>query len=84
MVKVWRASVGSHNHHDLLSFSPVLVFVPSTMAAPPIFEDDRLRPGIYKIKNVYTETFLDIEVPSRELCCRPTWRLGEGRGIVRR
>jgi len=53
------------------------------MTPNPIFNDGRLRPGIYKIQNIYTETFLDIKVHSRELCCRPAGRLGEGRGIVR-
>ena len=55
----------------------------STNTSPSIFEDGKLRPGIYKIQNIYTETFLDIEVHSRDLCCRPVGSLGEGRGIVR-
>lgn len=50
---------------------------------PSIFEGGRLNPGVYKIQNIYTETFLDIEVHSREVCCRPAHDLGEGRGIVR-
>ena len=54
------------------------------MTSSSIFEGDQLRPGIYKIKNVHTETFLDIEVSSRSVCCRPAGGLGEGRGIVRR
>ena len=48
-----------------------------------IFENGNLKPGIYKIQNIYTETFLDIEVHSREMCCRPKRDLGEGRGLVR-
>ena len=54
----------------------------SSSASPSVFEDGKLRPGIYKIQNIYTETFLDIEVHSRDVCCRPAGSLGEGRGIV--
>jgi hypothetical protein len=58
------------------------------MAAPmaggtfSIFEDGRLRPGIYKIQNLYTQTYMDIHEHSRELCCRSAAALGEGRGLV--
>ena len=48
-----------------------------------IFEDGRLRPGIYKIQNLYSQTFLDIHEHSRELCCRPATALADGRGHVR-
>ena len=51
--------------------------------SPPIFEDGRLRPGIYKIQNIFTETYVDIEVHSRTVCCRPANCLEEGRGLVR-
>ena len=71
-------------YYHLLSFSPVAVLVLSTMTASSIFEGDQLKPGVYKIKNAHAETFLDIEMPSREVCCRPAGSLGEGRGIVRR
>ena len=41
-------------------------------------------PGIYKILNIYTGTYLDIEVHSRDVCCRPAKDLGEpGKGLVR-
>ena len=59
------------------------------MAAPiaggtfPIFEDGRLKPGSYKIQNLYTQTYMDIHEHSRELCCRSATALGEGRGLVR-
>ena len=55
----------------------------STSDSSSIFEGGKLKPGIYKIKNIYTETFVDIEVHSREICCRPAKDLGEGRGLVR-
>jgi len=51
--------------------------------ATSIFKDGKLNPGIYTIQNLYTETFLDFEVHSREVCCRPAGDLGEGRGVVR-
>jgi len=50
---------------------------------PSNFEEGRLRPGIYKIQNIETETYADIEVHSRGVCCRPARDLGEGRGLVR-
>ena len=48
-----------------------------------IFENGRLKPGIYKIQNLYTQTYLDIHEHSREMCCRPARDLEEGRGLVR-
>ena len=48
----------------------------------PIFEDGKLKPGIYKIQNIYAENYIDIELHSREMCCRPAKNLGEGRGLV--
>ena len=71
--------------HNLLSFS-VAVLTMSTMSLSPssILEDGPLKPGIYKIQNIHNETFLDIEIRSRDVCCRPATDLEEGRGIVRR
>jgi len=34
---------------------------------PSILKDGELEPGIYKIQNIYSETFLDIHVHSREV-----------------
>jgi hypothetical protein len=48
-----------------------------------IFEDGKLKPGIYKIQNLFGQTFMDIHEHSREVCCRPATALGEGRGLVR-
>jgi len=48
-----------------------------------ILKDGKLKPGIYKIQNVFTSTYLDIEVHSRDVCCRPPQNLEEGRGLVR-
>ena len=47
-----------------------------------IFEGGRLKPGIYKIQNLYSQTYLDIHEHSRETCCRPAHNL-EGKGLVR-
>ena len=49
----------------------------------PIFENGRLKPGTYKIQNLYAQTYVDIHEDSRKLCCRPTQDLWEGKGIVR-
>jgi len=49
-----------------------------------IFKDGKLKSGIYKIQNILTENYLDIEVHSRQVCCRPAKDLGEGRGLVSR
>ena len=51
-------------------------------STPSILEDGKLKPGIYKIKNIQTETYMDIKVHTREVCCRPAKDLEEGRGFV--
>ena len=48
-----------------------------------IFEGGKLKPGFYKIQNLYTEGYVDIYEHSKEMFCRPAQDLGEGRGIVR-
>ena len=53
----------------------------STNNSSSIFEGGKLKPGTYKIQNIFSETFLDVEVHSRELLCRPS--LKEGMGLVR-
>jgi hypothetical protein len=55
----------------------------STSGSSSVFEDGKLKPGIYKIQNIHTDTYLDIEVSTREVCCRPAKDLGKGRGLVR-
>ena len=80
-VKVWQAPTPAHVygwHRDSLVHFVIL----SAMAAP-IFENGILRPGIYKIRDVHSGDYLDIEVPSREMCCRPEENLEQGRGLVR-
>ena len=53
-----------------------------TNESSSVFQDGKLKSGIYKIWNIYTETYLDIEVHSRNVCCRPAQNL-EGNGLVR-
>ena len=47
-----------------------------------IFDGGKLKPGIYKVQNLYTQTYMDIHEHSREACCRPATVLEEGRGLV--
>ena len=55
----------------------------STSDSLSIFKDGKLKPGVYKIQNIASETYLDVEIRSRSLCCRPAKDLDEGRGLVR-
>ena len=56
----------------------------STSNSSSIFQDGKLKPGIYKIQNLHNDAFLDIhEHPARELHLRPAQDLREGRGLVR-
>lgn len=48
----------------------------------PIFENGSLKSGIYKIQNLFSDTYLDIHHHSMQLCCRPARDLEEGRGLV--
>ena len=55
----------------------------STSDSSSIFKGEKLKSGIYKIQNLYTQTYADIHEHSRDVCCRPATALGEGRGLVR-
>ena len=48
-----------------------------------IFLDGKLKPGIYMIQNIHSETYLDFHLRSMELCCRPRRDLERRRGLVR-
>ncbi|KAF9781763.1 hypothetical protein BJ322DRAFT_1023120 [Thelephora terrestris] len=53
-------------------------------STPPasIFEDGKLKSGIYKIQSLYYPKFyLDIHEYTRETCCHPVENLEEGRGL---
>ena len=67
----------------LTSRSSPTMTLNSTNASSSIFKDGRLKPGIYKIQNLYSETYLDIHQHSKQVCCRPARDLEEGRGLVR-
>ena len=43
----------------------------STTDPPRIFQDGKLKPGIYKVQNLRSETYLDVDQHSKEMCCRP-------------
>ena len=63
---------------------PVLAMpLHSTSGSSSIFENGKLKPGFYKIQNLFSETYLDIHRHSREVCCRPAQDIEGGRGIVR-
>ena len=48
-----------------------------------ILENGKPKSGIYKIQNIHSGTYLDIEVHSRTVCCPPERDLDQGRGLVR-
>ena len=48
-----------------------------------IFKDGKLKPGIYKIQNLFNEGYVDIYEHSREMRWRSAQELEEGRGLVR-
>ena len=51
-----------------------------TSGSSSVSENGKLESGIYKIQNTQNETYLDVEVHTRDICCRPTKSFGEGRG----
>ena len=53
----------------------------STNESDSVFKDGRIKPGVYKIQNIVSQTYVDIREHSRELCGRPTTVL-EGKGLV--
>ncbi|KAF9648165.1 hypothetical protein BDM02DRAFT_3187334 [Thelephora ganbajun] len=52
----------------------------STNNSISIFKDGKLKPGIYKIQNIVSQTYVDIREHTRELCGRPATLL-EGGGL---
>ena len=57
----------------------------STSNSSSVFQDGKVKSGIYMIYNIFHEAYLDIhEHPAREMYLRPAQDLGEGRGLVRR
>jgi len=48
-----------------------------------IFEDGKLKSGIYKIQNIVGQTHLEVRDHSKQLCCRSAAALKDGNGLVR-
>jgi len=55
----------------------------SPNTGPSIFQGGKLKPGIYKIQNLASGTYVDTKDDVRELCGRSTSTLEDGRGQVR-
>ena len=81
---VWRCTVSR-----LLSGVPsrfrgscahIMALTP-TNDSTSIFKDEKLRPGIYMIQNIVSQTCVDIQGYTGELCGRPAAVL-EGKGLV--
>ena len=70
-----------HVPHAVLTLTMTLNS--TTSGSLSIFKDGKLKPGIYKIQNLYTQTYMDIHEHSREACCRPATTLEDGKGLVR-
>jgi hypothetical protein len=49
-----------------------------TRSSPSIFENGKIRPGVYKIRNIVSRTFVDTKDHVRELCGRPPTALERG------
>ena len=80
--KVWPRAhvVDARDSHGVA----LVLTMTSTGNSTSIFEDRKLKPGTYKIKNIYARTYLDVVEHSRRMCCRTAQDLEEGDGIVRR
>lgn len=47
-----------------------------------MFVDGKLEPGIYKVQDLASQTYLEILEHSKELCCRPAAVLSPGGALV--
>lgn len=54
----------------------------SSPTNPSILQDGRIKPGIYKIKNIVSQTYVDTKDHVRELCGRPSSALQKSGGQV--
>ena len=48
-----------------------------------ILVDGKLKPGLYKIQNLVSKTYVDIHEHTMKVCCRPASALEKDIGIVR-
>ena len=82
--KVWRAHVATCATVSItvVSSSSLIVLALALTMKPAdnssIFEGGRLKPGIYKIQNLYSRGYVDIYEHSKEMRCRSAQDLGEG------
>ena len=84
LVKVWRTR-GVAPIPTLLAIRRYLAATMSHNYASPtvsIFQGGKLKPGIYKIRNLVSRTYVDTKDDVRELCGRPSISLEDGRGQV--
>ena len=65
-----------------LSLSVVLALTMSWISMSSFSSSSNLKPGVYRIQNLYSGTYLDIHEHSRELCCRPLRGIEPGKGLV--
>jgi len=83
--KVWRS--GGSNATTINSYDPSTAAMATVVnffqSGSSIFEHGRLEPGIYKIRNIVSKTYVDIKDDARQLCGRPSTALEDGRGQVR-
>ena len=68
--------------------TPTLLKLPamtlnSTDGSTSFFKYGKLKPGIYKIQNLESGTFLDVHHHSKQVCGRPAEDLVDGEGLVR-
>lgn len=47
-----------------------------------IFRDGKLKPGVYKIRNTASHTYVDIQDNQKDLCCRPLSVLGDKGQVI--
>jgi hypothetical protein len=63
--------------------SPAAMYTSPTNDPMSIFVGGNLKPGTYKIQNLASRAYLEIQEHSRELVCRPDAVLGPQDALVR-
>lgn len=44
----------------------------SSKSGSSIYQDGKIKPGVYKIRNIVSKTYVNIKDDARELCGRPS------------
>ena len=65
------------HHHQIATMSHN-----NTRPSVSLFQGGKLKPGIYKIRNIVSRTYVDTKDDLRELCGRPSSALEGVRGQV--